>query len=373
MLSKTTKRTLSALVFILIFIISIGTGFTLGFKYVVSQNQRFDGFKTNTVKIDSTTPNAIMVVIKQGYDTGDIASALSKKKVISNELAFKFMSKINGFDGQYKAGTHFLTKDMSYDEIMYLLAQKPQTVRVTFPEGLTYKEVKEKLVKAGVLFDETILDGMVNNPALFLEYPFVTQIPNNEGRKWLLQGYLFPDTYEFDMNTNEESIIRTFLDNTQRRLLPEIYARAKVMKLSMDEVITLASIVETECGKLEEMDLIAAVFHNRLKAKNHATGNRLESDATINYIKKELGMKTSLVVSRDDISLDNPYNTYKYKGLPAGPICSPGMDAIRSVLWPAKNSYYYFVSKNDGTGSSAFATTQNQHFNNVNKYLGKRT
>ncbi len=373
MMSKSTTKVLTWLVSFLIFVSTIGIGFTLGFKYVLSQNQRFSSFSTKTQKITVDTPGAVMIVIKQGSDTSDIAKVLADKNVIANKLAFNFMSKINGFDGQYKAGTHFVKKDMSYDEIMYMLSLKPQTVKVTFQEGLTYKEVKEKLVKAGVLFDETILDNMVNNPALFLEYNFVTQIPKTEGREWLLQGYLFPDTYEFDMNTNEESIIRTFLDNTKRRLIPEIYARAKTMKLTMDQVITLASVVEMESGRLEQLDLIAGVFHNRLNAKNNSTGNRLESDATINYIKKELGLKTSIIVSSTDQSLDNQYNTYKYKGIPIGPICSPGMDAIRATLWPSKEKNFYFVSRNDGTGMSEFATTQQQHFNNVIKYLGKRT
>jgi len=372
MLSRATTKTFTWLIVFLIFITTVGVGFALGFKYVLSQNQRFANFETKLKEIGVDTPGAVMIVVKQGSDTSDISNSLSDLGVINNKFAFKFMSKINGFDGQYKAGTHFVKSDMSYDEIMYMLSLEPQTVRVTFPEGLSYRDVKDKLIKAGVLFDETILDNMVNNPALFLEYDFVTQIPKVEGRQWLLQGYLFPDTYEFDMNTNEESIIRTFLENAKRRLIPELYERAKTMNYTMDQVITLASVVEMESGKLEEMDMVAGVFTNRLKAKNHGTGNRLESDATLNYIKKELKQTASLIITNEDKAIVSPYNTYMNKGLPIGPICSPGMDAIRAVLWPAKHGYYYFVSKNDGTGASAYAATQNEHFNNVNKYLGKR-
>ncbi len=363
------------LVFFIVFAATIGLGFTLGFKYVISQNARFSNFETQVQSIGIDTPDAVMIIIKQGSDTSEIADDLEGKGIINNKFAFKFMSKINGFDGRYKAGTHFVKADMSYDEIMYLLSKEPQTVRVTFTEGLSYKEVKEKLVKAGVLFDEATLDNMVNNPALFLDYDFVTQIPKSEGREWLLQGYLFPDTYEFDMNTNEESIIHTFLNNAKTHLIPELYARAKVMGYTMDEVITLASVVEKESGRLDEMDLVAGVFINRLKAKNHGTGNRLESDATINYIKAELdpAFKPSLTITAEDKAIASPYNTYANKGLPVGPICSPGMDAIRAVLWPAKHGYYYFVSKNDGTGASAYAATQNEHFNNVNKYMNKTT
>ncbi len=372
MLSKATKKIFIWLLLCLVFVAMIGVGFALGFRYVLSQDQRFKNFSAQTQLVGIDTPGAVMIVVKTGANTSDIADILEEKGIINNKIAFKFMSKINGFDGQYKTGTHFVKPEMSYDEIMYMISIKPKTVKVTFPEGLSYIDIKQKLLKAGVLFDESVLDNMVDNPASFLGYAFVTQIPKVEGRQWLLQGYLFPDTYEFDMNTNEESIIRTFLSNAERHYLPELYERAKVMKLTWDQVITLASIVERESGRLEEMDLIAGVFHNRLNAKNHTTGNRLESDATINYMKAELGVATSIVITSEDTAVTSPYNTYQNKGLPAGPICSPGMDAIHAVLWPAKHNYFFFVSKNDGTGSSAFATTQNEHFNNVNKYLGQR-
>ncbi|NCU25137.1 endolytic transglycosylase MltG [Candidatus Nomurabacteria bacterium] len=372
MFSKTLVRTLTFLVAILVFAATIGFGFTLGFKYVISQNDRFERFEDTVKVIDKDNPDAVMIVIRQGFNTSDIADALLEAGVIKNKLAYVFMSKLNGFDGEYLAGTHFVKKDLNYDEIMYLLCLKPQTVRVTFREGLSYKEMKETLLDAGVLFDETVLDGLVNNPALFLEYDFVTEIPQVEGREWMLQGYLFPDTYDFDMNTTEESIIRTFLNNTSRKLIPELYKRAETMGMTMDEVITLASVIEKESGRLDEIDLVASVFHNRLNASKHSTGNRLESCATINYVKAERGQEASLIVTAEDQAMETPYNTYKYSGLPAGPICSPGMDAIRATLWPAKTGYFYFVTKNDDTGSSAFAVTEREHINNSNKYLAKK-
>jgi UPF0755 protein len=370
MLSRTIGRIFALLFTVIIFVSTIGAGFVLGFKYVISQNERFSNFDKETERITDETQGARMVIVPRGSNTSEIAELLYKTHIINNRFAFVFMSKLNGFDGQYRAGTHFVLADMSYDEIMYMLCLEPQTVRVTFREGLTYREVKTTLKECGVLFDEKILDGMMNNPALFLDYDAITRIPNTEEKDWILQGYLFPDTYEFDMNTDEESIIRTFLNNTQRKLIPELYQRAESLGMTMDEVITLASIIENESGRLDEMDLVASVFHNRLSAKNHITGKRLESCATINYIKKEMGIVPSLVVTAADQNLPGPYNTYRNAGLPAGPICSPGMDAIRAALWPAKTGYYYFVTKDDNTGSSAFAATQNEHINNVRKYLG---
>ncbi len=371
MFSKALVRTLTFLIAILIFAATIGFGFTLGFKYVIAQNDRFKRFNDEISVIEKDDPDAVMIVIRQGFDSSDIADELIEAGVIKNKLAFVFMSKLNGFDGEYQAGTHFVKKDLNYDEIMYLLCLKAQTVKVTFREGLSYKELKAALTEAGIFYDEQVLDSMVNNPALFLDYDFITQIPQTEGREWLLQGYLFPDTYEFDMNTTEESILRTFLYNTERKLIPELYTRAESMGMTMDEVITLASVIEKESGRLDEMDLIASVFHNRLNAVDHSTGNRLESCATINYVKAERGLEISLTVTSADQAIQTPYNTYLYPGLPAGPICSPGMDAIRSALWPAKTNYYYFVTKNDDTGSSAFAVTEKEHINNTNKYLAE--
>jgi len=244
------------------------------------------------------------------------------------------------------AGTHFVTKNMSYDEIMYVLSQKPHSVRVTFPEGLTYSEVKAKLSAAGVNFDEKVLDSMVRNPQIFLDYDFVTNIEKKDGRDWLLQGYLYPDTYEFDMNTDEETIIRTFLNNTENKLIQEYTDRAEKIGRTMDEVITLASIIQTECMKVEEMRKVSGVFYNRLNRDDYFP---LASCATINYLRKEAGLDTKLWLSNADIdAYDSPYNTYINEGLPPGPICSPGEDAIRAALWPEQHKFLYFCAKGDG-------------------------
>jgi len=119
MLSKTTGRVLSIMIALLVFAGTVGVGFSLGFRYVLSQNDRFANFSTQVSAIGIDTPGAIMVVIRQGFDTSDIAAALKDAGAIKNELAFVFMSKLNGFDGEYTAGTHFVKGDMNYDEIMY--------------------------------------------------------------------------------------------------------------------------------------------------------------------------------------------------------------------------------------------------------------
>lgn len=305
--------------------------------------------------------------IPRGADTKEIADLLKENEVIANTFVFTILSKFNGFDGAYMAGTHFVYPDMSYDEIMYSLVQKPQSVRVTFPEGLTYKEVKQILRQAQVNFDEEILDEMVDNPILFLDFEFVRQIQIREGRDWLLQGYLFPDTYEFDLNTDEETIIRTFLNNTERKLNEgngQFYSRAEELNLSMDEIITLASIVQMETQDSQEMRSVAGVYDKRMREE----GWTLSADPTINYIRKERGLDPVLWLSTRELDQFrfNRYNTYYHAGLPPGPICSPGRDAILAALYPESNPYYYFSAAYDG--STVFAATLAEHERNILRY-----
>jgi UPF0755 protein len=357
-------------IFLLLVIAAIG--FYFGMTYVISQNERFDQldatFKNQSAEsallIDKNTKGAIEVYIPHAADTATIASILQKRKVIHNPIAFIILSKFNGFDGAYLAGTHYVTASMSYDEIMYILTQKPIAVRVTFPEGLTYREVKQRLKDAGVSFDEDRLDSLMRNPQLFLDYPFVAAINARPGRDWLLQGYLYPDTYEFDMNTDEETIILTFLNNAQSKIPQQYYDQARKRGMTLDEAITLASIVQIETTLPEEMRTIAGVFVNRLEK-----GMPLGTDATINYLRKENGQDPKLWLTQTDIDqFDSPYNSYTNTGLPPGPICSPGDLAIRAALWPESHKYYYFVARGDGSGSSDFSQKLEEHNAKVAKY-----
>ncbi len=369
MISRKAVGFLLFVVFVAVALVAASIGVYLGYSYVIAQNKRFETFTSGTgSQVGPETPDAVMVVVPSGADTKEIAAVLAEKKVIGNAFLFTLLSKVNGFDGQYKAGTHFVTAAMTYDEVMYMLSQKPKSVRVTFPEGLSYKEIKKKLTDAGVYFDEAKLDAMVDNPSMFLDYDFVQGIGVTEDRQWTLQGYLFPDTYDFDMNADEETILRTFLDNTEKKILPEFLARAKVIGLSLDEVITLASIVQNETAVLSEMGTVASVFWNRLKFKD-PNARLLQSCAVLNYLRAEQGLSRRIVATEADIAFPSPYNTYQNPGLPPGPICNPGSDAIRAALWPDKTKYLYFVAKGDGT--TVFAETWAEHQKNVAKYVNK--
>ncbi|MGI6546499.1 MAG: endolytic transglycosylase MltG [Fastidiosipilaceae bacterium] len=411
-MSKRTRkhsRVTSFLVSVLIIILVVGIGFLIGYRYIFTQTERFYKYDaavssslaaatattvpdqttsaatdqegnllptaptevTTTVSpaetvtlVNRDTPNAIMVYVNMGDKTADIAEELARKGVIKNKSLFTILSKVNGFDGLYRSGTHFVTADMSYDEIMYMLSLNPETIRITFREGLTYEEMKVHLKKSGINFDEPKMDRLVNNPNEFLNYDFVTSIPVGDEREYPLQGYLFPDTYHFDMNTNEKTIVDRMLLNCENKLSDELYERAESIGMSMDEVIILASIIQMESAVPGEMYKVSRVFHNRLD-----DGERLQSCATVNYIRKGQGKEPTFIVSNADMEMDDPYNTYKHAELPPGPICSPGLEAIKAALYPDNDNQnlYYFCSRGDGT--NYFSTTLEEHNAAVERYL----
>ncbi len=368
MASRSIKRTITIVLIVCLVLCGLAAGFYSGLSYVLTQNENFDNIEAQyelaqqngTVVVGKDTPGAVSLILPRGADAQKIAEILQDNKVIDNTFAFVLMSKFNGFDGTYVAGTHYVTRTMNYDEIMYALSQGPETVKVVIPPGFTYKEVKAELVKQGVYFDEAVLDSMVNNPQLFLDYDFVTDIAMKPERQWLLQGYLFPDTYVFDINTDEETIIRTFLDNTQAKLTDKLYARAVHQGISMDDAIILASIIEIEAGKAEEMRTISGVFAKRLKRSVKTdVWFPLGSCATINYLRKEAGEAAVLYPEDNSTTFNSLYNTYNNEGLTPGPICSPGADAIAAALWPEDNAFWYFCAK--GNGTNYFSRTESEH------------
>ncbi|MBO4474935.1 MAG: endolytic transglycosylase MltG [Clostridiales bacterium] len=370
MFSRKVSIALRVLIVVTALIVCGVIGVFLGYNYVMSQNARFKSLEKSIANgdlvINQDTPGAVMIVIRSGDTTGDIAENLKKAGLIKNTLTFSIMSKFNGFDGGYLAGTHFLTPDLTYDEMMYILCQQPEVVRITFPEGITYQQIKDKLKEAGLSFNEKHLDECMNSPDLFVNYSFVSAISKNENRDYILSGYLFPDTYDFDMNASEEEIISTFLRNMNTKLYDEFYERAAKLHMSVDEIITLASLIQMESTDKTDMLYISAVFHNRLNSEDPDM-QYLGSCASINYLREKAGMTHVWAATAQDLEWDNPYNTYYYPGLPPGPICMPSLDAIQAALYPEPNcSYMYFCAKGDGR--TAFAVTKEEHEANVEKY-----
>lgn len=370
-------KTFLILVLIAAFILTGVAAFFYGYRYVQSQAKRMknlnDQFVANNgVLVTEDTPGAVPVFIPRAADMDDISEILEKQGLISNKTIFKVMSKFNGFNGNYQAGTHYLLQGMSYDEIMFTLTRQPEPVKITFQEGETYQQMKQKMLDNGLNIDEKLMDDLIRHPNEFLDYSFVRELAANPEREWLLQGYLWPDTYWFDPNQDEVSIIRMFLDNTQRKLEENDYrGRLASMNIgmSLDQVMTIASIVQAE-GNIEEMSKIGRVFLNRF-----AQDMKMESCATINYLRGENGEEPIPWASAADLQrfAANPYNTYAFPGLPPGPINNPGTIAIEGILWPATeeswygaSSFLYFCAT--GKGDNKFATTLEEHNANVEYY-----
>lgn len=337
-------------VFMLFVVLTIA-GCYVGYTYVMDSSKNVENLKEIVVDREKGT----YVEIPLGAGTSKIADILAEKGLVKYPYIFKMVSKINGYDGKYQAGTHIVSKDLNYDELMRVLSSKPESVKVTIPEGSTYKQAANILYKAKLISKEKFDKACTNEK---FEYEFMKKLPEREYR---LEGYLFPDTYEFDMKAGEAKIISIMLENFNRKFKKEYYERAKELGMTVDQIITLASIIEKEAMDSEERYKISGVFYNRLKKKM-----MLQSCATIQYIFLNRDGKVKEKISIEDTQINDPYNTYVVMGLPPGPICCPSEEAIKAALYPEQTEYMYFVAKGDGTHE--FSKTLAQHEAAKKKY-----
>ena len=313
----------------------------------------------------------VTVNIPEGADTKTVASILKDAGVIKYPGVFekfaKFrISKRSYLTGKYLSGEVTVNPLMNYDTLINTLSDYERsqrgTVRITIPEGLTVNEILALFEKNGVGKKEDFLDALQNHDYDFKFCKNLTKENLSEYRfdtnySYRLEGYLFPDTYDFYLSENPVSAINKLLVNFNKKFEEEFYERCDELGMTVDEIITLASMIEKEGKNAEDYYLISSVFHNRLK--NSANFPYLNSDATLQYALAERSGPYGL-----DTSYDHPYNTYKYKGLPPGPICNPGTEAIYAALYPEKTSYYYFYTKRNG--ETVYAKTFEEHQRYVN-------
>jgi len=223
--------------------------------------------------------------------------------------------------------------------------------RITIPEGLTVKEIAELLEKGAITHKDRFLTEAAS-PELF-------SLIGLEGKG--VEGYLFPNTYYFTPFVTERDVLVAMVEQFRETFNARMKEQSKEIGLSLHEVVTLASLIEKETGIEAERPLISAVFHNRLRGKIP-----LQSDPTVIYGLKRF----SGILTRRDLQSHSPYNTYRISGLPPGPICNPGLSSLRAALYPARVSYLYFVSKNDG--SHVFSVSLDEHNRAVKSYQSGR-
>ncbi len=284
------------------------------------------------------------ITIVSGESLDEIAEELEEAGLIEYPLLFKLFAAFTGKaeDGKIVSGTYELTTDMDYSALLTSIGpQSPvrSVVTVTIPEGYTMEEIFALLEENGVCSAEDLMEAAETED---FDYAFLENVSATGANR--LEGYLFPDTYEFYMQASATSVINKLLSNFETRFDEEMQAQLEELDRTMEEVMIVASIIEKETDGQDQKD-IASVIYNRLSEDNTETNGYLQMDSTIQYLLDE--RKENLTA--EDLAVDSPYNTYLYPGLPVGCICCPGLEAIEAALNPNETDYYYFYLGNDGT------------------------
>ena len=328
------------------------------------------------VDVNDATP--VVVTIVPGSGASTIAKALyeacgeGEEGLIRSKAAFKIYVDFTGKSSSLQAGTYVLSKNMGIAQIVdtICLGNAPRpTVTFTVPEGMGVEEIANKLVAEGILEDTTEFLELCRTGESFQEYSFIQAVmdsPDAGERDYALEGYLFPDTYELYTDSSPKTIITRMLIRFNDIFTDEYLTRAQELEMTIDDVVTLASIIEKE-AKTADFAKVSAVFHNRL-----AQDMRLESDAPLRYI-----FKTVLDFTAEQMQSDSPYNTYTHDGLPVGPIGNPGDQAIQAALWPdeeyVEDGYLYFVLKSRTSTELVFSTDYDDFLENKEAYQASPT
>tara|TARA_B110000014_G_scaffold263812_1_gene261890 strand:+ start:1747 stop:2754 length:1008 start_codon:yes stop_codon:yes gene_type:complete len=290
-------------------------------------------------------------VIKKNDNAYQIAYRLDSLEVISNSNLFLIASKLLFLDKSLKPGKYNLSDIQNMKELLLRLSDPNYDyISITIPEGWTINQISQELVSFN-LIDTIVFDSLCNDSA-FINLLGFKEIDN-------LEGYLFPDTYFISSNQNEQEIIKMMVQNFQaiielQKLKFEQYG------FNFDDLLILASIIQGEAMAVDEMKIISSVFHNRLNKKMF-----LDANATLQYV---IPGKNRRLMNKD-LKIESRYNTYKYKGLPPGPINNPGLDAIVSACYPYKTEYIYFVKDPNRFGKHVFSKTFKEHEKARIKYL----
>lgn len=278
-----------------------------------------------------------LIIIRKKLTTSQIAHLLKDKGIIQHPKRFVLLAQILGFEKKLKNGRYLFKKDIDELEVLKRIKEGPSyPIFVTIPEGMNLREIASLLEREAIISEREFL-STVSDPSLLKSFRI-------QGIS--CEGYLFPDTYDFPLESEPKEVINKMLENFFR-VYREIGGNPDS---SLKEIVILASLIEKETGVDSERPIIASVFLNRLK-KNLP----LECDPTIQYILK----KHKERITYKDLKIPSPYNTYLHPGLPPGPICNPGKKSLKAALFPERTDYLYFVAKGDG--SHHFSLTLSEH------------
>jgi UPF0755 protein len=291
---------------------------------------------------------ATTFIVPRGSTLGDVVAGLQNAGILAHPIAFRILARLRNDEADVQSGQFRFPPHQTSDEILRrLVTGAADAVWVTFPEGFTARQIGTRLAGRS-LVDEGAFDRYAARTRLNVDG---TLTPS-------LEGYLFPSTYLVPVGATPDRIAHILTDQFFHELPANAASKARALGLDVPQVITLASLIEREAQADDERPLMAGVYYNRLRA-----GMPLEVDATIEYVFPE----HHDVITRRDLEIDSPYNTYRHTGLPPTPIANPGKASIDAAFAPEHSQYLYYVYK--GNGHHAFAKTLQEHNANVERYL----
>jgi len=291
------------------------------------------------------------VEIPPGSGTAAIARRLTDAGVVTDVNTFRLALWVTGQGRRLQAGEYRFDHPLSARQVAEKIGRGEVYVHpITFREGLTIKQMAELYESRGFGPAKDFVEAAKNVALVQAIDPAAKD----------LEGYLFPDTYALPRRATADQLVARMVASFTKALTPDLIEKATANGQSVRQLVTLASIVEKETGKAEERPMVAAVYANRLKI-----GMGLQCDPTVIYALERAG-RFNGNLTREDLQFDSPYNTYRYAGLPPGPIAAPGRASLEAAADPASVPYLYFVSRNDG--SHAFASTLDEHNRNVQQY-----
>jgi UPF0755 protein len=294
--------------------------------------------------------NEIVISIPPGTTVAALTDTLAAHQLLCSRIAFQLAARTLGAAKDLHAGRYRIAPGLSNSEIIRRLtgSEYALILRATFPEGITIYHA------ASIAKEKLGLDS-----SIFMRFAFDTAFLHSLGvpkETKSAEGYLFPDTYEFLLSADPKGLLTKMIKHWKRLADDSLFEKSDEENLSLEEVMTLASIVEAEAKVPDERDTIAGVYLNRLRI-----GMKLGADPTVQY-----GLHLNHPITHDDLLTPNRYNTYMNAGLPPGPICNPGAASIRAVLHPAKSRYLYFVARRDGSGGHYFSRTLAEQDRKIN-------
>lgn len=294
------------------------------------------------VKLDEDSK---YIEIAENESSAQIAGELKADGIIKYPIMFRIQALIGGYEGHFQSGSAYIQNGMSYNQILdMLITPSRNTTRVIIPPGCEIREIAIKLCELGLTTWDDFYGALYN--VSDYDYPFLQNLPSRES---MMEGYLYPATYEIPNGMSAHDIVDLMLSTFDAQFKQEYYTRAQEMGMTVDEVITMASILERESNESCDRKKIAGVYHNM---KN--TGMYFDSNASVQYVVGE----RKPIIPIADTKVDSPYNTYVYAGLPIGPICNPSISSIEAVLdYSAAEEYYYALTEN---GEQIFASNYDE-------------